>query len=347
MARVCVSGRNAKMLKEYSIRGTVRGLLYAASIATMAGVAAAQDVAWQFASAYGDNTVVTKNIRMFIDEVEEQSGGRFEIVLQNNAKLFKMPEIKRAVQTQQVQIGEILLSAYGNEDPLLEADVLPTMAQTPEESVMLWELTKPGISERFMRTGVRPLFAHYWTGQGYFSKQPISKREDFAGQKQRVMNPSGAKWAEMMGATGVLVQYAELGQALALGTVDSFFAAPAAVIDSKGWESLEYFYPVGLMRGKGLVLVNEAAYQALPEDLRGILDTAAQHASERALEMALASEEEAYATIEASGMTRGEVTPEMEAFLKELGGQMIAEWADKAGEAGAQIVQQMHPELLQ
>lgn len=335
------------MLKECRIQGMVRGLLCAAAFVSVAGGAAAQDVEWQFASAYGDNTVVTKNIRMFIDEVEKQSEGRFEIVLQNNAKLFKMPEIKRAVQTQQVQIGEILLSAYGNEDPLLEADVLPTMAQTPEELAMLWGLTEPEISALFMRTGVRPIFAHYWTGQGYFSKQPISSPTDFAGQKQRVMNPSGAKWAEMMGATGVLVQYAELGQALALGTVDSFFAAPAAVIDSKGWESLDYFYPVGLMRGKGLVLVNEAAYQALPEDLRGILDTAAQHASERALDMALAAEDEAYATIEANGMTRGEVTPEMKAFLKELGSQMIVEWADKAGETGAQIVQQMHPELLQ
>lgn len=223
------------MLKECRIQGMVRGLLCAAAFVSVAGGAAAQDVEWQFASAYGDNTVVTKNIRMFIDEVEKQSEGRFEIVLQNNAKLFKMPEIKRAVQTQQVQIGEILLSAYGNEDPLLEADVLPTMAQTPEESAMLWGLTEPEISALFMRTGVRPIFAHYWTGQGYFSKQPISSPTDFAGQKQRVMNPSGAKWAEMMGATGVLVQYAELGQALALGTVDSFFAAPAAVINSKGW----------------------------------------------------------------------------------------------------------------
>ncbi|WP_226553852.1 TRAP transporter substrate-binding protein [Celeribacter naphthalenivorans] len=324
-----------------TLGGMLRGVL--AGLAVMAGAtgAQAQEVEWQFASAYGDNTVVTENIRLFIEEVETASDGRFQIVLHNNAKLFKMPEIKRAVQTGQVQIGEILLSAYGNEDPLFEVDVLPTLAQTPEEAARLWELSKDGITERFEKNRVKALFAHYWTGQGFFSKEPIETVEDLAGTKQRVMNPSGAKWAEMMGATGVLVQYAEIGQALALGTVDSFFAAPAAVIDSKAWESLNYFYPVGLMRGKGLVLVNQRAYDALPDDLRAIVDTAAQNAADRALDMATASEDEAYATLEANGMTRDEFPPEVTAKINELGSEMISEWAERAGDEGVAIVEGM------
>ena len=46
-------------------------------------------------------------------------------VLPANASLLPMPQIKRGVQTGQVQVGEILLTAYSNEDPFFDADAVP------------------------------------------------------------------------------------------------------------------------------------------------------------------------------------------------------------------------------
>jgi TRAP-type C4-dicarboxylate transport system substrate-binding protein len=54
-----------------------------------------------------------------------------------NASLFKAPEIKRAVQSGQAQIGEILISGYSNEDPLFGLDSVPFLATsyaTPRSS---------------------------------------------------------------------------------------------------------------------------------------------------------------------------------------------------------------------
>ncbi|WGR54694.1 hypothetical protein E3U25_00915 (plasmid) [Paracoccus versutus] len=81
------------------------------------------------------------------------------------------------------------------------------------------------------------------------------------------MTPLGAKWAEVKGTTGVLVQYADIGQALAIDTVDSFFVASAAVVDQKAWKALNSFYPVCLMRSKGRRVVNQQACDALPDHL--------------------------------------------------------------------------------
>lgn len=321
----------------------------AASIAMLAfslNASAQEAIRWNVASAYGDNTVTTQNLRLFVDEVNERSQGRLKLSLHHNGTLFKMPEIKRAVQSRQVEIGEILLSAYGNEDPLYEVDGIPTVAQTPEKATKLWELTKPMISARLEKVGVHPLFVHYWPGQGFYSKAPVLKPTDFAGMKQRVYNPSGAQWAKLMGATPVLVQYSEVGQALALGTVNSLFAAPSAVIDSKGWESLSYFYPVGLTRPKNIVLVNNKAFQELPKDLQELVMTAAASAEARSHKMALASEEDAFATLEKNGMKRGEVTPELAGYLVETGKTMIKEWVNKAGGDGAKIIDGLHPGLL-
>ena len=49
--------------------------------------------------------------------------------LHSGASLLPMPQIKRGVQTVQIQIGEILLTAYGNEDPFFDADAVPGLVR--------------------------------------------------------------------------------------------------------------------------------------------------------------------------------------------------------------------------
>ena len=72
------------------------------------GLSAVQaETVWNFATAYKDNNFHTQNIARFVGEVEENSDGKLKMAMHTNASLLKMPEIKRGVQTGQVQIGEI------------------------------------------------------------------------------------------------------------------------------------------------------------------------------------------------------------------------------------------------
>ena len=54
------------------------------------------------------------------------------------ASLFKAPEIKRAVQGGQAQIGEILLVNFANEWPIFGADGLPFLADSYDEAMKLY-----------------------------------------------------------------------------------------------------------------------------------------------------------------------------------------------------------------
>src|SRR5690606_33767282 len=65
-------------------------------------------------TAYHASNLPTENLQQFVKEVKELSGGEFDITLHLNASLFKAPEIKRAVQSNQAQAGEILLTNYAN-----------------------------------------------------------------------------------------------------------------------------------------------------------------------------------------------------------------------------------------
>ena len=63
---------------------------------------------WDLPTAYPASNFHTENIQQFANDVDKSSGGKLKITVHPNASLFKAPEIKRAVQGGQAQIGEIL-----------------------------------------------------------------------------------------------------------------------------------------------------------------------------------------------------------------------------------------------
>ena len=117
--------------------------------------------------------------------MKKETGGKLEIIVHSGASLFKMPEIKRAVQTGQVPIGEVLLSVYGNEDPILEADSLPFLAAGYNNAWKLYQAQRPFLQERFKKQGIIMLYSVAWPGQGIYSKNPINALSDFKEAKFR------------------------------------------------------------------------------------------------------------------------------------------------------------------
>jgi hypothetical protein len=59
-----------------------------------------------------------------------------------NASLFKAPEIKRAVQSGQAQIGEVLLVNFENEWPIFGLDGIPFLATGYKDSFKLYQAQK-------------------------------------------------------------------------------------------------------------------------------------------------------------------------------------------------------------
>ena len=86
-----------------------------------AGQAFAQ-TRWDLPAAYPASNFHSENLVQFANDVDKASGGKLKITVHPNASLFKAPDIKRAVQGNQAQIGEILLVNFQNEWPIFGAD---------------------------------------------------------------------------------------------------------------------------------------------------------------------------------------------------------------------------------
>ena len=103
-------------------------LLAAFAAATLAAQPASAQTKWNLPAAYPADNPHSENLALFAKDVADATGGKLQITVHPAASLFKAPEIKRAVQTGQAQIGEVLISLHENEDPIFGVDVVPFLA---------------------------------------------------------------------------------------------------------------------------------------------------------------------------------------------------------------------------
>ena len=83
--------------------------ILAAAVGLSLALGAAAQTKWDMPTAYPATNFHTENITQFVADVDKATGGRLKITVHANASLFKANEIKRAVQGNQAQAGEILL----------------------------------------------------------------------------------------------------------------------------------------------------------------------------------------------------------------------------------------------
>jgi TRAP-type C4-dicarboxylate transport system substrate-binding protein len=295
-------------------------------------------IKWNLPAAYPADNPHSENLGLFSKDVAAATGGKLQITVHPAASLFKAPEIKRAVQTGQVQIGEVLLSIHENEDPMFGIDVVPFLATSYPEAKKLWDASKLAIQKKLAAQGLLLLFAVPWAPQGIYVNKDINKIGDMKGLKWRAYNVGTARIGELVGAQAVTVQAAELPQALATGVVNSFISSGATGYDSKVWESLDHFYDTQAWIPKNVTFVNKAAFDALDRPTQDALLKAAATAETRGWKMWQDKSQWYLDQLKAKGMKVLPPSPELKAGFKKIGDQLTADWLKKAGAEGEAVV---------
>lgn len=316
------------------LRSTRLAVAALASAALLAAPAARAQTRWDMPTPYPASNFHTENIAQFVKDVEAGTGGKLAITVHPNGSLFKANEIKRAVQGGQVQIGEVIVSGYANEDAFFAMDTVPFLATSYADARALLDATRGRIEERFDRQGMKILYSVVWPPQGLYTKRPVNALADVKGEKIRSYSPTVARMIELMGAQPVTIQAAELTQALATGVVNANFTSSATGYDSKSWEQLSHYYDVQAWLPKNVVFVNKKAFAALDAATQAAVLAAAKAAEERGWK---ASEEKNRWYLEElrkNGMKVVAAPPALAKELSGIGDKMAAEWVEKAGADG-------------
>lgn len=308
----------------------------AATIALTAGSAAAER--WDMPMAYPDSNFHTENAKEFAACVGEATGGALEIVVHGGGSLFGGADIKRAVQTGQALIGERLLSAHANEEPLFGIDSIPFLASSYEDSKKLWDATRPALEQLLDSQNMVLLYGVPWPPQGLYTKKELNAADDLAGVKFRAYNAATARMAELTGAVPVQIEAAELSQALATGVAESFISSGATGYDSKVWEQLTHWYEVNAWLPYNHILVNKPAWESLDDAARQALRDCGDEAEARGTAKSEELNDWYKEQMMANGMTVEPAGDQLRADLEAIGATMTEEWLATAGETGEAVI---------
>jgi TRAP-type transport system periplasmic protein len=293
---------------------------------------------WDLPAAYPATNFHSENLAQFASDVDKASAGKLKITVHPGASLFKAPEIKRAVQGGQAQIGEILLSAFENENPLYGVDGIPFLATSFAESRKLYAAQKPALDKLLGSQGMKLLYSVAWPPQGLYVKKEISSVADMRGVKWRAYNPATSKMAELIGAQPVTIQAAEVSQAFATGVVDSMMSSGSTGFDSKIYESVKYWYDTQAWLPKNAVIVNLKAFNALDAVTQAAVIKAAADAEDRGWKISAEKNDFYKKALAEKGMKILAPPAKLSADLKQVGGIMQADWVKKAGPEGQAVI---------
>ncbi|MDQ3273091.1 MAG: TRAP transporter substrate-binding protein [Pseudomonadota bacterium] len=293
---------------------------------------------WDLPTGYGANSFQTQNVQQFANEVDQLTGGKLKITLHPGGSLYKANEIKRAVQTGQVQAAEFILSGAANENPLFGVDSIPFLATSYGDAKRLYTAAKPAQEKLLASQGVKVLFTVPWPGQSLYSLKPISTPADFAGTKMRAYNPATTRIAQLLKAQPVTIQLAELGQALATGGVQNFLTSSASGVESKLHEQVKYFYPVSAWLPRNATVVSQKAFDALDKPTQDALLRAAAAAEERGWATSEKLDGEYMKELASKGMIISAPSDSIKKELSAIGDTMTVEWLKTAGADGQAVI---------
>ena len=310
-----------------------------AATAAVLGAPSFAQTKWDLPTGYSAGSFQTENVQQFANDVDKATAGKLKITLHPNGSLYKANEIKRAVQTGQTQAGEFLLSGVANENPLFGVDSVPFLATGYAQSRKLYVAAKPGLEKLLASQGMKLLFSVPWPGQSLYSVKEIKTPDDLRGTKMRAYNPATTRIAQLLKAQPTTIQLAELGQALATGTVENFLTSSASGVENKLFEQTKFFYTVNAWLPRNATVVSQKAFDALEKPAQEALLKAALEAEVRGWKTSEQKDGEFVKELAAKGMKIAQPSDTLRNELQSIGQTMTTDWIKSAGADGIAVVE--------
>jgi len=291
-----------------------------------------------FATPYPETNFMGQNNKLFAEGVTAASNGALNVRRFPNATLLPMGQIKRGVQTGQVQIGEILLNAYGNDDPFFELDGIPRLAGNWEDLRRLIDLARPYVEARLQKQGMTLLYQVPWPPTGFFTNVELPSIGALNGMRLRTYSALSNRFAALVGATPALVQIPEVPQAFATNVISAMITSAAAAADMQVWDFAKVFTPVDFSFTGDAIFMNRRALDALPKAEQEVIREQATLAEKRGWEMAKEAAVMQSAVLAKNGVKVSKPSEELMSGLGEIRDKLIGEWLERAGPDGRALM---------
>lgn len=274
------------------------------------------------------------------ERVESQSNGRIDIEIFPAMSMGgKPPELYGQVRDGTADIVWTLLGYTPGVFPRTEVFELPLVhGGSARATTIALNASRNLLAEDFK--DIHVLFLHSHDGNVIQSATgPVRGLDDAAGLKLRTPSRTGAWVIEAMGAEPVGMPVPALPEAMSKGTVDGalipFEIVPALKLQDLDKSTSEL--PDGGRFGTSVFMVamNKRAYEALPEDLRAVIDAnSGSHVAEEIGAMWEGFEQGGLDVLEAAGVERIVLSPEEGARFDAANETVVERWIAEVSAQG-------------
>lgn len=299
---------------------------------------AAQGGGWKISGSYGEATHHMRNLRSFADGLAGAWGSAVPIEMGANGSLRKMPEVLAALEKDEIQAGEVLLSSYAKDFPLFNLDALPFIVRGLEDARAMWDVSRPVYEQELAKRGLTALYAVPWPAQGLYSRDRVEVLGDLKGQKFRVYNDATKRLAEISGAEPVTIPAPELPKAIEDGRVDAMITSSVTGVDAQVWKAMKHFYDVRAWIPKNVLVASRRAVDRLSNEQRVTLLRAAGRAETLGWALADQADATAQKALAANKVKIDKPSADLRRALNSAGDRMSREWAQAAGFQGSALL---------
>jgi len=293
-----------RMLKSWLLAAAVG--IGASGLTAAAALAADHTLKVGWTTGDSANDPYAIGARAFKEEVERRSDGRIEVHLFPNRALGDEKAMLEGMRLGTVDMAVMSSAVNSQVVPEFALTDLPFLfANEKQARAVLDGPVGAALAEKVKDKGLMVL--SYMEG-GFRNLvnnvRPINTPADMAGVKFRVIqSPIYIEMVESLGGNAVPMAWGEVYTAVQQGTIDGLEAPPSVIEQNKFAEVVKYLSMSNHTYSALEFMISKRRFDALPEDLRAIVQEAATAAGETQRQRSYEIGQDVLAVLEQQGMT--------------------------------------------
>jgi TRAP-type C4-dicarboxylate transport system substrate-binding protein len=233
-------------------------------------VAPPEPIRLTFAHFAPPGTFPIVSMERWVDEVEKRTHGRVVIETFPGGILLTAGAMFDGVLVRTADIGASFLAVVPGRFPLMSGVDLAKWPSSVVASRVLWELYQEFKPEEFADFKVLHM---YVSGPNYIQTiNPVRSLEDLKGLELRSPGPGPGRALELLGAVPIGMPMPKLPEALAKGVVEGYLATTEVLKDLRFAEFVKYVTDWSVTTVAFAVVMNRDSWNALPEDVKKVMD---------------------------------------------------------------------------
>lgn len=275
------SGSSASSTKAASTAASTAAVSETSAEAEAAPVADGEVIKWKIDYPNPENSCWYPLLVNWADWIREESGGRLDITIYPNGQLGSIMDCVTNVESGVTDGCWSSASLYPGVWPLTEMFCLPMLGPKGGDGGMeplqeaMQDIMK---NEEFLSQfdNVHMLLFHTADPGATIFKDEVSSMKDLQGKTMRAMNTYGATWIEALGGTPVSISSNDGYENISKNVIDGGFWFFDQIESNALYEVIKTVVYGEAMYSPLFLCVGNESYNALPDDLKAIVDDSAQ-----------------------------------------------------------------------